>query len=289
MLRGQAGGDCSGSRCTLRAYTPILRRDPLLNEKMQKFIRQQVRLWKRQRGLPEDDSEVKKKNAYLAKLGLASKIVDASTIPPWHLNHLAPGDVYEGGFEHPEMNDGDRMDLTFTVNSPTEGTIESDKGNFEEKVSIKQDFSITFGKGEARARDQTAYIFCKFNPGWRDFGSPMPPDEECFKHINHKMLQLWFQQATQVEGFPSEAEFRENAADPDKGMTMEEFLAYTTSDDSEYIDKTFKGIFTGRRIQFAEEDLKFDGDFAEAKGNLVGFVSASGREGGTFDLELKSD
>jgi len=270
------------------AYEPILRRDPLRNEKLQKYVRQQVRFWKRARGLPEDAEAEKKKNAYLTKLGLASKIQDSSKIPPWHLRHPAPGDVYEGTFMHPELTNEDRLDLTFTINSPTEGTISSEKGRFDETVTIKQDFPIEFEPGEARTRDQAHYIFCKFNPAWRDFESDLPPAEECFKYITHSMLQLWFLQATQVEGFPSEEEFRENAAEPDKGMTMDEFLKYTTSEDPEYVHKTFKGVFTGRRIQFEEDDLSFDGDFIpDAPGNIIGFLTANGREGGTFDLELK--
>jgi len=245
-------------------------------------------MWKRARGLPETDADLKKKAAYFAKLGLANKFVDPATIPPWHLNHLSPGDVFEGTFEHPEMYGGEKMDLTLTVSSPTQGKIESDKGKIEETVEIMQDFPIAFEPGEARTLDQAHYIFCKFNSGWRDFDGPLPAEEECFSHLTHGMLQLWFEQATQVAGFPSEAEFRESAADPDKGMTMEEFLKYTTGEDPEYLDKTFKGIFTGRRIQLTEDDMEFDGDFVpDATGSIFGYMLFKGREGGQFEISLR--
>lgn len=280
-----------GDRAALRAYAPILRRDPKENSGIDRFARQSTRLWKRQRDLPEDEKMEKKKEDYLRKLGLASKIVDRKSIPPWHLDHVAAGDVFEGYFAHPDILRAERIDFTFTANSLTGGGVSAEKVGMEADVTLRQDFPIAFGAGtEARNRDMAAYIFSKFNKQWRSFDQPYPTDEDV-SYLQLGGLRMFFNQIAQAVDYPPEEEFNQNCADPAKGMTLDEFMTYVLSEDPEYLEVSWEAVYTGRRIRFESEsgdELLFDGDFSgDCPGAIFGFMTYNGVPGGTFEMNLK--
>ncbi|CAK9013369.1 unnamed protein product [Durusdinium trenchii] len=275
----------------LSAYKPILRRDPKLNVKLQAWIRQQLRLVKRQEagGFSEPNE---RKRLYLKKLGLdkkADELEQQKLQPPWHLNHIVAGDKFVGYFQHPELFDGEQLDLTLEAVSESEGTMISKRGDFDETMKLEQDYPIAFQSGEQKDNDMAAYTFHKFNEGWRNFETPMPSEADC-QHLTLPMLRLFFKQVADVEGFPSESEFAESCTDASKGMTREEFLTYLRAESPDYLEKSFKGIFTGRRLRLRDETLDFDGDFqSDAKNLIYGFVSFNGKPGGTFNLELTKE
>lgn len=257
---------------------------------MQRWIRQQVTVLKREEGVRQDANTAaaaEKKAAYLRKLGLADKVKAATAIAPWDIGHVAPGDVFQGFFEHPDINGGDRMDISFEVTSDSEGSWSSERAGFDADVTIRQDFPLTFEQGPERDLDLASYIFHKFNMKWRDFEGPYPTTDE-LEYLQLPGMQLYFKFVAEVDGFPDEGTFRESCADPDKGMTKAEFLDFIKSDDPEYIEKTFMNIFTGRRIKIEDGELTLDGDFQkEALNHIFGYVSFEGRPGGTFELVLK--
>jgi len=269
---------------------PILRRDPFVQENMQRWIGQQVKLARREEGIRQDDDADKaaaRKAAYLQRLGLGDKIQAAGSKPAWHLDHIKAGDRFEGYFSHPDLSRGDRLDLTFVATSDTEGTWSSEKAGFEQDVTIRQDFAITFDQGPERDMDLTSYIFHKFNMQWRDFDGPYPSADD-LEYLSLKGTQLWFKYVAEVDGFPSEEDYRASCADPDKGMTKEEFLQFIKEDDPEYIDNTFLNVFTGRRINLFDSDLLLDGDFQkEAINHIYGYASYEGKPGGLFELILR--
>lgn len=259
---------------------------------MQKWIGQQLRLYNRQAGNRERDTQdqmAARKAAYLAKLGLGAKaqeVKEATKKRPWHIDHMVAGDVFQGTIEHPDIARGDKIDLTLTVASPTGGTWVSNKGQFEGDFEIEQDFAIEFEKGQARDETMAAYIFNKFNMGWRDFGGPMPKSED-LEHLSLRGLRMFFYQVAEVDGFPEESVFKENAADPEKGMTIAEFVKYIKDDDPNYLESTFPNVYTGRRVRIGNEDLLLDGDFqVEADGVIYGYAYVDGKPGGAFSLEL---
>jgi len=288
-LRGQGARGSLLARHALESYDePIRRRDGFVQENMQRWIKQQVTLVKKQEGVSTLDAEkaAEKKAAYLAKLGLGDKLKDVGPKPLWHLAHIRGGDVLEGFFSHPEIQGGDRLDLAFKAKSDTAGTWTSEKGGFENDVELRQDFPIAFEEGPKQDMDMTAYIFHKFNMQWRDFDGPYPTADE-LEHLSLKGMRMWFKQVAEVEGFPSEEDFAAACADPAKGMTKEEFQEFILGDDPEYIASTFKSIFTGRRVHFVDskEGLLLDGDFQkEAVNHVFGYVTVGGRPGGTFEL-----
>ncbi|CAE7495179.1 unnamed protein product [Symbiodinium microadriaticum] len=270
------------------AYKPILRRDPTVNQNMQKWMGQQLRLVKRQEA-GGFSNPTERKQLYLKKLGLENKadeIEQKKQRPPWHLPHIVAGDKFIGNIQHPGLFRGEQLDLKFTATSDSEAQIFSKRGDIDDIVTFNQDYPIAYESGEQKDQDMTAYAFHKFNEQWRDFKQPMPKEEDC-QHMSLPMLQQFFKQVATVEGFPSEGEFAENCADASKGMTREEFLKYLRAESPDYLEKGFKGIFTGRRIQFTDGKLAFDGDFQTIGDNLIyGFVTLGGEPGGTFSLEL---
>ncbi|CAE7380246.1 unnamed protein product [Symbiodinium pilosum] len=255
---------------------------------MQKYIGQQLRLVKRQEA-GGFSNPTERKQLYLKKLGLdkkAEELDQKKLRPAWHLPHIVAGDKFVGNFQHPDLFRGEQVDLKFTATSDTEAQIFSKRGDIDDIVNFKQDFPIAFEPGEQKDQDMTAYTFHKFNEQWRDFKQPLPTDEEC-QHISLPMLQLFFKQVAGVEDFPSEGEYAENCADATKGMTREEFLKYLREESPDYLEKSFPGVFTGRRFQFSDGRLAFDGDFQIQGDNLIyGFVTLAGAPGGTFSLEL---
>eukprot|EP00930_Biecheleria_cincta_P021202 TRINITY_DN15773_c0_g1_i1.p1 TRINITY_DN15773_c0_g1~~TRINITY_DN15773_c0_g1_i1.p1 ORF type:complete len:309 (+),score=60.37 TRINITY_DN15773_c0_g1_i1:42-968(+) len=280
-------------RVARSSYNPINRRDPNDQKNLQKWVLQQLRLEKRQLagGI---SSTVAKKQAYLRSLGLYDKaeaLGKSLEAPAWHLPHMVPGDVFEGNFEHPRLKAAQSLDLSLTVTTPEEGVLESRRGDFQKTVYLSQDFPIPHDPGPEKDEAMVRWIFHKYNPVWRSFDET-PPQDEDMQHIPFRMLQLFFQQATEVEGFPSQQEFNDNCADPEKGMTRAEFLSYLNNDDAEYLGKTFPTVYTGRRLQIYDQNLFFDGDFqvprSETAGEnlILGFVSFDDVGGGTFKLEL---
>lgn len=284
-LAGRREGRDS-SAAALSAYEPIHRRDPTVNANMQKWITQQLKVLKRSEAGGWSASE-QQKLQYLAKLGLADKIKDRSKKKPWHLNHIKAGDVFVGFLQHPDLNGGERVDLEIVATSETEGTWTSSKGGFSSSVTVKQDFPITWEQGPQRDMDIATYIFHKYNAGWRDFSKPVPAPSD-MERLSLKGMRLFFLQVAQAENFPEESDYNEACADPNLGMTREEFINYIKSEDPTYLDVTFDTIFTGRRIRLFDEDLALDGDFQKEADNLIyGYAQLNGAKGGTFELELK--
>eukprot|EP00933_Yihiella_yeosuensis_P064177 TRINITY_DN6752_c0_g1_i4.p1 TRINITY_DN6752_c0_g1~~TRINITY_DN6752_c0_g1_i4.p1 ORF type:complete len:340 (-),score=59.93 TRINITY_DN6752_c0_g1_i4:139-1158(-) len=273
----------------LNAYTAIQRRDKVTEANMNKYIKQMLKVRKRELSSASTgeawSASDEKKAAYLKRLGLGNKIKQKDP-KPWHFEHIAAGDTFEGNFEHPGLNSGTRVDLVLEVTSPTEGVLSSQRGGFESDVKIEQDFSIAYEKGEQRDQDITAYVFQKYNRQWRDFSSPLPTDEE-MQYLSHGGLQLFFFQAAEVEYFPPEEDFRKACADPEKGMTRAEFLAYIRAEDPDYLDKTLKAIFTGRRLRLSSTDFDLQGDFQDIYfGMMVGYAKFEGKPGGLWSLDL---
>lgn len=275
------------------SYNPINRRDPNDQKNLQKWILQALRLEKRQQAGGVTPT-LAKKQAYLRSLGLfekadaLSKGIDG---PAWHIPHMVAGDVFEGNFDHPNLKAGQSLDLTLTVTSPEEGVLESRRGGFQKTVYLSQDFPIPHEPGPEKDEAMIRWVFHKYNPVWRSFDET-PPQDEDMQHIPLRMLQIFFEQATEVEGFPSEEEFKQNCADPEKGMSRAEFYSFLNDEDPEYLGNTFPSIYNGRRLQIYDQNLFFDGDFQVPRTELagenliLGFVSFDDVGGGTFKLEL---
>lgn len=260
---------------------------------MQKWILQALRLEKRQQAGGVTPS-LAKKQAYLRSLGLHEKadaLSESIEGPAWHIGHMVAGDVFEGNFEHPDLKAGESLDLTLTVTSEEEGVLESRRGDFRKTVYLSQDFPIPHDPGPEQDEAMVRWIFHKYNPVWRSFDET-PPQDEDMQNVPLRMLQLFFEQATEVEGFPSQEEFNEKSADPEKGMTRTEFLNFLNDEDPQYLGQTFPSVYNGRRLQIYDQNLFFDGDFQvprkEVAGQnlILGFVSLDDKGGGTFKLEL---
>lgn len=276
-----AGGDIN---------VPILRRDPTFNGKVQRWVEQQKRLFTRESGMREKESEedaLKRKAAKLMRLGLRDKAeqllkAGSEPKPAWHIPHMVEGDVFKGTIEHPDFNRGEQTDIELKITSATEGVLTSTKANFEERVQIKQDFAIPFEKGQERQDAMMAYAFNKFNMDWRRFDVPVPTEME---YLSLAGLRLFFFQVAEVEGFPSEEEFQKSVADPAKGMTKAEFKSFVLDEDPEYLEKGFKAIFTGRRLNVIGQQMTLDGDFQdEARGCIFGFGTFNDNGGGQFNI-----
>jgi len=260
---------------------------------MQRWILQQLRLEKRQQAGGVTPS-LAKKQAYLRSLGLNDKadaLGKGLDGPAWHLPHMVAGDIFEGNFEHPDLKAGQSLDLTLTVTSPEEGVLVSRRMDLEKTVYLSQDFPIPHDPGPDRTEAMVRWIFHKYNPVWRSFDET-PPQDEDMQHVPLRLLQLFFEQATEAEGFPSQQEFNENCADPEKGMTRAEFLNFLNGEDPTYLDQVFPAVYNGRRLQIYDQNLFFDGDFQEIRTEtacenlILGFVSLDDKSGGTFKLEL---
>lgn len=270
--------DC-GVGC--HAMKPILRRDPKVNENLQKFVQLQVKLSQRQAGIRQQSAA----RARLAKLGLLDKIKSVNT-GLWHDGHPAVGDVFTGFWSHPE--DSDDMEIRNPVEITITGEGEAKWKEVEDfgTAKFQSDFSI---KDD---RDRAMYVFNKFNPVWRDFTKPPPVGEE-LEHISLDGLRIYFSQVAKVQGFPSEDDFKKNCADPSKGMTMDEFITWLAADDPAYLSRTFSDVYTGRRIRFETKDvgkyIVMDGDFQnDAEGIIIGYMELDGDKGGTFNLKLSA-
>jgi hypothetical protein len=285
----------SGNKIACRASggdisVPILRRDPKFNAMLQRWVNQQKRLFTRESGMREKETEedaLKRKANKLMRLGLKDKAEAvlrqmSEPMPAWHIPHMVEGDVFKGTIEHPAFNRGESTDFMLKMTSATEGLLESTKASFEERVQIKQDFAIPFEKGQERQDAMMSYAFNKFNMNWRRFDVPVPTDME---YLSLDGLRLFFFQVAEVEGFPSESEFQKSVADPAKGMTKAEFKSFVLDEDPEYLEKGFKAIYTGRRVNVIGERMQLDGDFQEdAKGCIFGFGTFDEKDGGQFNI-----
>lgn len=261
-----------------------------MNKMLQRWVGQQLRLFTRESGLREketEDSAAKRKARALARYGLINKAEEIAKNnqqpkPAWHIPHMVEGDTFKGTMEHPDFNRGESTDFTLTLTSATEGLLSSPKADFEEKVQVKQDFAIPFERGAERDSAMLAYVFNKFNINWRRFDVPVPTELE---YLSLQGLRLFFLQVAEVQGFPEESEFQKSVADPAKGMTKAEFKSFVLDEDPEYLEKTFKAIYTGRRMNVVGQAMQLDGDFQDAaKGCIFGFGTFNGKEGGQFNL-----
>ncbi|CAE8594897.1 unnamed protein product [Polarella glacialis] len=270
----------------LSAYRAIQRRDSITNTNLQKWVGQQLKLEKRQSagasgtGVSVSDE---KRNAYLAKLGLANKIAPKVEEGAWHLNHIAPGDVLEGWFEHPSSG---RVDLTYTAETETRGVMTSTRGTFESEATLEQDFPIAYEEGEQQDQDMTAYVFMKFNELWRNFDAPMP-DESVYDRLSFKGIQTFVNQVTEVPNYPTDDDYQKACAEPDQGMTKSEFLTFLRAEDQQWLSSSFKGVFTGRRLRIKSSLFDMEGDFMNDLPMIFGFGVLEGKPGGSWKLELK--
>lgn len=283
-------GRVANAHITRQVYDTILRRDPTMNGNMQRFIKQQLKLVYRQTGgQTGGGGDDERKWETLKRLGLADKIKKPR---PWHLDHLKPGDIYRGWFEHPGVNKGDRVKIELVVSDDDVkvGTWKSEDGMSlkPESVKISQDFPVETEKGMQRNKDIAAYLFHKFNMKWRDFRNPLPSGEE-LEHIDLRGLRIFFDQVAQVE-YPSEEEFNEVCSDPSKGMHMSEFLDWIMADQPDYLEETVIGFYTGRRFRVTDGDLQLDGDFQDdVPGLIAGYAEFQGAGEGLFVLQLAAN
>jgi len=262
---------------TCLAYEPILRRDPTTNVNMQRWIQQQRQLVARQ-----TKSDLQRR--FLEKRGLGDKLKAAQAAKPWHWNHLKPGDVFRGWFEHPDFEGGRRINVELTVTAEGEGKWVAQALEYEGQLQINQDHWISTEAGEQRDNDIAAYVFSKFNMKWRDFDQGYPTAEEV-ERIGLEGLRMFFKQTSEVE-YPEEDEFNKVAADPAKGMTKEEFIKWIKGDNPEYLDVSLPTVFTGRRVRFQDDDVVLDGDFQDTGGMILGYTEYAGTTGGLFSLRL---
>merc|ERR1711874_422989 len=101
---------------------------------------------------------------------------------------------------------------------------------------------------------------------------------------------MFFKIVAKVEDYPPKDEFEGAASEPDKGLTIEEFLNYLQADEPDYLDQCFIGVFTGRRLQFADGSFELFGDFVpQSQGAILGFAYYNGMEDGTFGLQLQEE
>ena len=165
---GFVGGGISSSSSeglvAMHAYKPILRRDPYVNKELQTWMRQQLRLVKRQEAGGFSET-VDRKKLYLKKLGLdkkAEELDQKQLRPPWHLKHIAAGDKLVGTFQHPDLFRGDSLDFTFVATSDTEAEIISKRGDLDDTVKLEQDYAIAFESGEQKDNDIWTFRYQHF-------------------------------------------------------------------------------------------------------------------------------
>eukprot|EP00929_Paragymnodinium_shiwhaense_P015485 TRINITY_DN123585_c0_g1_i1.p1 TRINITY_DN123585_c0_g1~~TRINITY_DN123585_c0_g1_i1.p1 ORF type:complete len:344 (-),score=112.59 TRINITY_DN123585_c0_g1_i1:302-1333(-) len=270
------------------AYKAILRRDPYEQDKMQRWIKMQLKVWYRSVGVGGMGDFEKKKEALL-RLGLTEKVkqLEQQMLKPWHTEHLKVGDVYKGFFQHPTAGDGLRVDVEVEVTGADKGIMRAPAGEFPDKeVQINADFALTFEKGAQRNRDIAGYMFSKFNLKWRKLSGPLPTEEE-LNYIGLDGLRIFFKQIAEAENYPSEEEFNKVCADPSKGMSMDEFMNWALDDAPDYLEESVVGFYTGRRMQITDGKLVLDGDFQDTvKGLILGYATYDDESGGEFQLQL---
>lgn len=272
---------------TCRAFEPINRRDLNLVPKIERYIGQQVAIEGRWT-TATTGRDIAKKKRKLEKLGLfeRAKMLDKIQLRPWHIEHLAAGDVLEGVIQHDSLTKGQRVKFLMNITSPTTGVWDIPETDLAGNVKIEQDFSIESIPGERRNRDMAAWLMQKYNSKWRDFEGPLPSSAD-LERINLQDLRLFFKDAAQVDDFPSEEEYGSNCANPEKGMTLDEFLKYVLSDRDDYLASIFPTLYWGRRLKISDGSLTLEGDFQEKViGIIVGFSIYEGKTG-TFYLRLK--
>jgi len=230
-----------------------------------------------------------RKLAYLEKLGLKDKLYSKLIKAPWHHGRLKQGDMLSGYFNHPNVGLGemDNFDLGLKMLTADEGLLVSLKGKLERKVSVLQDYEITFERGPQRDMDLASYIFCKVNRKWRDPEFPYPKPEDITR-LSAPEVRRFFGLINEFRGkeYPTDAEFNEICADPKTGMTKEEFLGITVGQDPDFLEDNLPKYFGGRRIWIRDSLFEFDGDFADDSENIFGYTTYQGEPSGTFVLEL---
>ena len=168
FVGGSSTASSTGSLVVMHAYKPILRRDPILNKELQTWMRQQLRLVKRQEAGGFSNT-VDRKKLYLQKLGLdkkAEELDQKQFRPPWHLKHVVAGDKFVGTFQHPDLYRGEVLDLTFEASSDTEANIFSKRGDLDDTVTLQQDYPIAFESGEQKDNDASGLLSTCFFLGF---------------------------------------------------------------------------------------------------------------------------
>lgn len=268
-------------------YWPLVRRESKVQENLQKYIKLQQKRVARVKGdgllVVNNDQKL----AYLAKLGLKTdRLEKLLTKPPWYAGRLKAGDRLQGYFQHPSYTNQQNYDLTLVMTSKEEGLLISKMGNFEGPVDIQQDPEIEFEKGPQRTMDLAAYIFCKCNRQWRDPNMPSP-DPTNISRLRFNELQRFFGVVTKFqknEDFPPKEIYEKACAEPAKGMTREEFIAFVTSEDEDFLETALDTFYTGRRLLMTGTKLRFNGDFQDESPHIWGYVDFQGDTNGLFEL-----
>lgn len=261
------------SRC---AREPILRRDPMVFDKMKRYYANQAKLDKRQGG-----PDLEKMKAKLFALGLQKKWEEMEAKRSreiWHLNHIVPGDAFLGVMSHPRIRGGTSQQVQIIFESPQDGTWKI--GSEEGKFTYKQDFPIK------SPEDKAAYVFNKFNKQWRALDQPMPTASDV-EYMPLETARFYFNMVASTENYPTEEQYQAAVANPEKGFTPEEFVAWLDNEQPGYIDSNWDLYYTGRRIVMEDDSLRFYGDFQDEGGRIYGFTEFEGTDAeGTFNIKL---
>lgn len=270
------------TRHSVVPYGPLVRRGSDVEASLQQYLTMQVKIDERQSsgGFTE-----KGKNRLIA-LGLADKVAQMEA--PWHEKHIVAGDQFQGFFEHPNFEGGNKVEVAVVFDGPYTGSWEAVRGGeFEGPIEIIQDHAITVKKGPERNQDMAAWVFSKYSRQWRDFRAPLPSPSQ-LEYIDLPSLQYFFLAMASVDGYPPEEEYVAAIADPAKGMSRDEFINWLESQETGYLDKAFGEMYGTRRFQMRAGGIVFDGDFLKPFGRIAGYVDFNGKTGGNFQLTLSN-
>eukprot|EP00403_Amphidinium_massartii_P039746 CAMPEP_0178451958 /NCGR_PEP_ID=MMETSP0689_2-20121128/43973_1 /TAXON_ID=160604 /ORGANISM="Amphidinium massartii, Strain CS-259" /LENGTH=331 /DNA_ID=CAMNT_0020077601 /DNA_START=110 /DNA_END=1105 /DNA_ORIENTATION=- len=261
------------------AYPPLIQRPMEVESKIRRWNARQLKLETRQ-------AASQKAKRYLQMRGIT---LDRSK-KAWHLEHPRQGDIYTGYFQHPSFEGDERVEVTVKVISDEEGEWEAERVGFRGPVEIKTDFPVrTDEAGTPESLDVASWLFQRYNKRWRKF-SEGPPSEEELSRMTLDNLRFFFEKVAQTENFPDEDTYRKACADPDAGMTPEEFIAWLAQDDPSWMASAYSEVKTPRKIRIYDEDLMLDGDMIDTvPGLILGYAWYNDKPEGNFVLRLKEE
>lgn len=262
-------------------YPPILRRDPGIDKNMRIWIKWQNKARLRQMGV----SEQKWKEAEVSP-----------QVKPWHLVHTKVGDRYKGYMQHPDLQGDRKIPVVIEVIQPPttedqygEVRVISTKVGLNDPGTLIQDFAIEHTPGPKRTMDMATFCFMKASTKWLDFDNSTMPAPHELQRLKLDELRKFFERVTKVTDFPTDEEYKEACADPEQGMTKDEFIDWLESQEPGYVAKMYETVRTSRRMQIQTEDLFFDGEFSLFPGLMLGYVNVDNKPGGKFEVELQKD